>query len=71
VGFLGEEEGATPGAGGPRWMLDPIDGTANFVKGFPLYSISLALIADNEPVLGIIDVPAEGCWYSAAAGGGA
>jgi myo-inositol-1(or 4)-monophosphatase len=73
VGFLGEEEGITPtpGGGGLRWVLDPIDGTANFVKGIPLYSISLALINDEEPVLGIIDVPAEGCRYSAVEGLGA
>jgi myo-inositol-1(or 4)-monophosphatase len=73
VGFLGEEEGITPTPGGGRlrWVLDPIDGTANFVKGIPLYSVSLALINDEEPVLGIIDVPAEGCRYSAAEGLGA
>jgi myo-inositol-1(or 4)-monophosphatase len=73
VGFLGEEEGATPapGGGGLRWVLDPIDGTANFVKGIPLYSISLALINDEEPVLGIINVPPEGCRYSAVEGLGA
>jgi len=41
VGFLGEEEGSTPSSGGLRWVLDPIDGAANFVKGIPLYAISL------------------------------
>jgi len=71
VGFLGEEEGNAPGDGELRWVLDPIDGTANFVKGIPLYSISLALINDTEPLLGVIDVPGEGRRYSAAAGSGA
>ncbi|HUB39977.1 MAG TPA: inositol monophosphatase family protein [Streptosporangiaceae bacterium] len=71
MGFLGEEEGNAPGDGELRWVLDPIDGTANFVKGIPLYSISLALINDTEPLLGVIDVPGEGRRYSAAAGSGA
>jgi len=71
VGFLGEEEGNGLGAGELHWVLDPVDGTANFVKGIPLYSVSLALANDKEPVLGVIDVPAEGRRYSAAVGSGA
>jgi myo-inositol-1(or 4)-monophosphatase len=72
IGFVGEEEGSTtPDALGLQWLLDPIDGTANFVKGIPLYSISLALVIDNRPILGIIDVPADGSRYSAAEGYGA
>jgi myo-inositol-1(or 4)-monophosphatase len=71
VAFVGEEEGNGVGGGALQWVLDPVDGTANFVKGIPLYSISLALAEGGEPVLGIIDVPAFGCRYSAAAGCGA
>jgi myo-inositol-1(or 4)-monophosphatase len=71
VGFLGEEDGSWPSDSGLQWVLDPVDGTANFVKGIPLYAISLALIDQHEPVLGVIEVPAEGCRYSAAAGRGA
>jgi myo-inositol-1(or 4)-monophosphatase len=71
IGFLGEEEGGAAGEGELQWVLDPIDGTANFVKGIPLYSISLALIDDELPVLGIIDVPAQECRYSGGAGLGA
>ncbi len=71
VGFVGEEEGNGQCGAGPCWVLDPVDGTANFVKGIPLYSVSLALVNGTEPVLGVIDVPAEGCRYSAAAGRGA
>ena len=49
IGFLGEEEGsARPARTGCEWVLDPIDGTANFVKGIPLYSISLALVSDER-----------------------
>jgi myo-inositol-1(or 4)-monophosphatase len=71
VGFLGEEEGNAAGDGVLQWVLDPIDGTANFVKGIPLYAVSLALLHDQQPVLGIIDLPAEQCRYSAALGRGA
>jgi myo-inositol-1(or 4)-monophosphatase len=70
IGFMGEEEGGTSG-GDQQWVLDPIDGTANFVKGIPLYAISLALVSSGEPVLGVIDVPADGSRYMAVAGGGA
>lgn len=69
--FVGEEEGNAAGYGEPHWVLDPIDGTANFVKGIPLYSISLALVDGGEPVVGIIDLPAFGSRYSAAVGWGA
>lgn len=70
IGFMGEEEG---GNTGPelQWVLDPIDGTANFVKGIPLYAISLALVSRGEPVLGIIDLPADASRYTAVSGGGA
>jgi myo-inositol-1(or 4)-monophosphatase len=71
VGFLGEETGDTPGSEGLQWVLDPVDGTANFVKGIPLCAISLALVTNQEPVLGIIDVPADGSRYRAALGWGA
>lgn len=71
VGFLGEETGDAPGSNGLQWVLDPIDGTANFVKGIPLYAISLALATRQEPILGIIDVPADRCRYMAALGWGA
>ncbi len=73
IGFLGEEEGdgAAAGSDGLRWVLDPIDGTANFIKGIPLYSISLALVSQDRPVLGIIDLPADGSRYIAAEGNGA
>jgi myo-inositol-1(or 4)-monophosphatase len=72
IGFVGEEEGCTTaGKLGLQWLLDPIDGTANFIKGIPLYSMSLALAIDNRPILGIIDVPANGGRYIAAEGYGA
>ena len=54
-----------------RWVLDPIDGTVNFVHGLPLYAISLALTSGQQPVLGIIDLPALNTRFHAALGLGA
>jgi len=71
IGFTGEEEGSRSGEHDLQWLLDPIDGTANFVKGIPLYAISLALVREEQPVLGVIDVPADHGRYTAAAGLGA
>jgi myo-inositol-1(or 4)-monophosphatase len=65
IKFLGEEEGQTGYISDLLWALDPIDGTANFVRQLPLYAISLALVQDNLPVLGLIDLPAFGSRYSA------
>jgi histidinol phosphatase-like enzyme (inositol monophosphatase family) len=58
-GLLGEEYGETEGSGqGPRWIVDPIDGTIAFSRGIPLFGTLIALIEDDAPVLGIIDLPA-------------
>ena len=58
-GLLGEEYGETEGGGqGPRWIVDPIDGTIAFSRGIPLFGTLIALIEDDAPVLGIIDLPA-------------
>lgn len=70
VRFLGEEQG---GAGGDaaRWVLDPIDGTINFSKDSPLCAISLSLLVDGQPVLGIVDTPFLGERFVASEGAGA
>jgi myo-inositol-1(or 4)-monophosphatase len=52
-------------------VLDPIDGTVNFVHGLPLYAVSLALVVAQQPVLGVIDLPATGIRYHAMQGRGA
>ena len=70
IGFLGEEEGAKGAQSGLRWALDPIDGTANFVAGIPLFAVSLALIDDLQSLLGVVDIPVLGERYTAAQGGG-
>jgi len=56
-GILGEEYGAEGRDSGPRWVIDPIDGTIGFARGLPLYSILIGLVVDAEPVLGLIDCP--------------
>lgn len=70
IGFLGEEEGGDTGHG-LRWILDPVDGTANFIRGLPLTGISLALADDDQPLLGVISLPQLGRTYWAADGPGA
>lgn len=70
IPFLGEERGGHLRA--PLlWVLDPVDGTTNFIKGSPLCAISLALLSDGQPIFGIIDLPLLGERYVARAGAGA
>jgi myo-inositol-1(or 4)-monophosphatase len=71
IGFLAEEEGTSGEPAGLTWVLDPIDGTANFVHGSPLCGVSLGLIRRGRPVLGVIDLPLLNERYSAVEGGGA
>ena len=53
TGFLGEETGESPGASDYIWTVDPIDGTANFVRGIPHFATTIALLHNGAPVLGI------------------
>lgn len=72
ISFLGEEEGGgNPQDGSLTWVLDPIDGTANFIRGIPMCAISLGLIDGKGGVLGIIDLPFVNMRYSAFKGEGA
>jgi histidinol-phosphatase len=70
VGFLGEEFGAQ-GSQSRRWIVDPIDGTKNFVRGIPYWATLLALEEDGEVTLGIVHSPATGELYWARRGRGA
>lgn len=54
-----------------RWVIDPLDGTEHYARGSPLYSVAISLVKDSEPVLGVVNAPAFGAEYYAAAGGGA
>jgi len=70
VGFLGEEFGAQ-GDQSRRWIIDPIDGTKNFVRGIPYWATLLALEEDGEVTLGVVHSPATGELYWARRGQGA
>jgi histidinol-phosphatase len=67
---LGEEYGST-GAGNRRWILDPIDGTKNFVRGVPVWASLIALEVDGTIVVGVVSAPALGRRWWAARGRGA
>jgi histidinol phosphatase-like enzyme (inositol monophosphatase family) len=55
--IIGEEFGASAGSSGRSWVLDPIDGTAGFLAGRPLFGTLIALVVEGFPVLGVIDQP--------------
>jgi myo-inositol-1(or 4)-monophosphatase len=71
IRFLGEENGTSGTGNDLLWALDPIDGTANFVRGLPLCAISLGLARRDRAVLGVIDLPFLDSHYTAAEGHGA
>ena len=66
---LGEEGGGLVGAS--AWIIDPIDGTANFARGNPHFCISIAYIRDGEPQVGVVYNPVSGELYAAQRGCGA
>jgi myo-inositol-1(or 4)-monophosphatase len=68
---VGEEHGSTAGESRTIWVVDPIDGTVNFLYGMPWYAISVAAVRDGASVAGAVIEPATGRLWSAAAGAGA
>ncbi|MEV0583565.1 inositol monophosphatase family protein [Nonomuraea sp. NPDC050310] len=67
---LGEEEGAT-GSGSVRWIVDPIDGTVNFLYGLPDWAVSIAVEVDGVIVAGVVHNVPRGEVFTASLGGGA
>ena len=65
------EEFETTGHGPRRWVIDPIDGTHNFVRGVPAWATLISLVDDETPVLGLVAAPALGRRWWAATGSGA
>ncbi|NUS42946.1 MAG: histidinol-phosphatase [Mycobacteriaceae bacterium] len=68
---LGEEFGGSAVLRGRQWVVDPIDGTKNFVRGVPVWASLVALLSDGAPVVGVVSAPALGRRWWAAAGQGA
>jgi myo-inositol-1(or 4)-monophosphatase len=70
--FLGEESGASGTRSDiPMWHVDPLDGTTNFVHGFPMFCISIGLAMGGEPVAGVIYIPTLDETFHGAKGCGA
>ncbi len=70
AGFLGEETGEAKGDSDYTWTVDPIDGTANFVRGIPHFATTIALLKNGAPVLGITyDAIRDDTFYAAAGRG--
>jgi myo-inositol-1(or 4)-monophosphatase len=72
--FLGEESTeadrtAAVATGKPLWIVDPLDGTANFVHRLPSFSVSIALVEDGQPTVGVVYDPIAGTMYSSDAYG--
>jgi len=70
-GVISEEAGHVAPSTEWTWVLDPIDGTSNFIAGIPYWCVSVALCLDGAPALGVVEAPASGQRFTAIAGGGA
>lgn len=68
---VGEEYGGTAAFEGRQWVVDPIDGTKNFVRGVPIWASLIALLEDGVPVVGVVSAPALGRRWWAGRGLGA
>ena len=71
AGFHGEEGGGTPLDAPAVWVVDPLDGSVNYLRGYPQYAVAVALLLHGEPVLGVVHDPCRGETFSARRGGGA
>jgi myo-inositol-1(or 4)-monophosphatase len=69
-GFLGEEGAAITGSSRVRWIVDPIDGTVNYLYGIPVWAVSIAAEVDGEVVAGVVHAAAARETYTARLGGG-
>jgi myo-inositol-1(or 4)-monophosphatase len=72
-GIIGEEFGSSdsPKDSKALWMIDPLDGTTNYIHQFPFFNISIGLEIDGELVVGVVDAPKLGVRFHAVKGGGA
>ncbi|WP_420708101.1 inositol monophosphatase family protein [Streptomyces sp. NRRL S-244] len=70
-GLLGEEGADVPGTSGVRWVVDPLDGTVNYLYGLPSWSVSIAAEYEGRTVVGVVAAPMRRETYHAVRGGGA
>ncbi len=80
-GFVGEESsdalgdsklgGGNLADGRPLWVVDPLDGTANYLRGYPQYAVSIALVIEGEPHIGVVYDPCRNEFFGAIRGRGA
>ncbi|WP_432253376.1 inositol monophosphatase family protein [Streptomyces sp. HNM1019] len=70
-GVLGEEGASSEGSSGVRWVIDPLDGTVNYLYGLPSWAVSIAAEKDGETVAGVVIAPVRGETFHAVLGGGA
>ena len=70
-GLLAEEGSGSEGKSGRRWVVDPLDGTTNYLYGFPAWAVSVALEDDEGTAVGVVHDPLRGELFTALRGGGA
>jgi len=69
--IVGEEGAPTPGTSGYTWVIDPIDGTTNFINGIPQWCVILACVYQDQVVIGVVHDPVHDEMHHALRGGGA
>lgn len=70
-GFLGEETGARPGTSGTTWVVDPLDGTTDYLYAFPGWNVSIAAVGPDATLAAVVAIPQLGETFTATRGGGA
>jgi myo-inositol-1(or 4)-monophosphatase len=70
-GVLAEESGQAAGRSGRVWVVDPLDGTINYANGIPIFCVSIGLVVDGVPSVGVVRDPVRGETFSATADGAA
>jgi myo-inositol-1(or 4)-monophosphatase len=70
-GLLSEEGASRVGTSGVRWVIDPLDGTTNYIYGYPAYAVSIAVEVDGRPEIGVVFDSSAGRLYRAVSGFGA
>ncbi len=69
--IISEESGSSHKKSGPKWVIDPLDGTNNYARSLPLFAVSIGLMDGNESLVGVIIDPINKKEYYATKGGGA